>query len=42
MWTNWTGGGAISQTVMPTTNKTYTANFNTQDLLTMVTEPVAR
>ena len=35
MWTNWTGGGAISHTVAPTTNKTYTANFNTQYQLTM-------
>jgi Divergent InlB B-repeat domain len=35
VWTNWTGGGAISQTVAPTTNKTYTANFNTQYFLTM-------
>src|SRR4029077_4312410 len=30
VWTNWSGGGAISHTVAPTTNKTYTANFNTQ------------
>ena len=35
VWTNWTGGGAISHTVAPTTNKTYTANFNTQYYLTM-------
>ena len=35
MWSNWTGGGAISQTVAPTTNRTYTANFNTQYYLTM-------
>src|SRR5438270_753962 len=35
VWTNWTGGGAISHTVAPTTNKTYTANFNTQYFLTM-------
>ncbi len=34
-WMNWTGGGAISHTVAPTTNKTYTANFNTQYFLTM-------
>ena len=35
VWTSWTGGGAISHTVTPTTNKTYTANFNTQYFLTM-------
>jgi hypothetical protein len=35
VWTSWTGGGAISHTVAPTTNKTYTANFNTQYYLTM-------
>jgi hypothetical protein len=35
VWTSWTGGGAISHTVAPTTNKTYTANFNTQYFLTM-------
>jgi hypothetical protein len=35
VWTNWTGGGAISHTVAPTTNKTYTANFRTQYQLTM-------
>jgi len=35
VWTNWTGGGAISHTVAPTTNKVYTANFNTQYFLTM-------
>jgi Divergent InlB B-repeat domain len=34
-WSSWTGGGAISHTVAPTTNKTYTANFNTQYFLTM-------
>jgi len=33
--TSWTGGGAISHTVAPTTNKTYTAKFNTQYYLTM-------
>jgi hypothetical protein len=32
---NWTGGGAISHTVAPTTNNTYTANFRTQYQLTM-------
>ena len=35
VWTNWTGGGAISHTVVPTTNKTYTANFTTHYYLTM-------
>ena len=35
VWTNWTGGGVISHTVAPTTNKTYTANFRTQYRLTM-------
>ena len=35
VWTNWSSGGAISHTVAPTTNKTYTANFNTQYFLTM-------
>jgi len=35
VWTTWSGGGAISHTVAPTTNKTYTANFNLQYLLTM-------
>src|SRR5439155_1266609 len=35
VWMNWTGGGAISHTVAPTTNATYTANFNTQYYLTM-------
>jgi len=34
-WMNWSGGGAISHTVMPTTNKTYTATFRTQYYLTM-------
>jgi len=34
-WTNWSGGGTISHTVAPTTNNTYTANFNTQYFLTM-------
>ncbi|PYM00548.1 MAG: hypothetical protein DMF19_09170 [Verrucomicrobia bacterium] len=35
VWTNWSGGGAISHTVAPTTNKTYTATFTTQYYLTM-------
>ena len=34
-WVSWTGGGTISHTVTPTTNTTYTANFNTQYFLTM-------
>ena len=28
VWMNWSGGGAISHTVAPTTNKTYTAKFS--------------
>ena len=35
VWSNWSGGGAISHTVAPTTNKIYTATFNTQYFLTM-------
>ena len=35
VWSNWTGGGAISHTVAPTTNKIYTATFRTQYFLTM-------
>src|SRR4029079_14498422 len=35
VWTNWSGGGAISHTVAPTTNKTFTATFTTQYYLTM-------
>ena len=35
VWTSWSGGGTISHTVAPTTNNTYTANFNTQYFLTM-------
>jgi Divergent InlB B-repeat domain/Galactose oxidase, central domain/Kelch motif len=35
VWTKWSDGGAISHTVAPTTNKTYTATFNTQYYLTM-------
>src|SRR5438477_6135409 len=34
-WHNWSDGGAISHSVAPTTNKTYTANFTTQYYLTM-------
>ena len=34
-WSNWSGGGAISHTVAPTKNTTYTATFTTQYYLTM-------
>jgi hypothetical protein len=34
-WTSWSGGGAISRSVAPTTNNIYTANFSTQYYLTM-------
>ena len=35
VWTNWSGGGAISHTVTPAINTTYTATFRTQYYLTM-------
>jgi hypothetical protein len=35
VWTRWSDNGAISHTVAPTTNKTYTATFTTQYYLTM-------
>jgi ligand-binding sensor domain-containing protein len=35
VWTRWSDNGAISHTVAPTTNKTYTATFRTQYYLTM-------
>ena len=35
VWTKWSDNGAISHTVAPTTNKTYTATFTTQYYLTM-------
>ena len=35
VWSSWSGGGATSHTVAPTTNKTYTAAFMTQYYLTM-------
>ena len=35
VWTKWSDGGAISHTVAPTTNTTYTATFKTQYYLTM-------
>ena len=39
VWTTWGDGGAISHTVAPTTNKTYTATFTTQYFLTMTAGP---
>jgi hypothetical protein len=35
VWTRWSDGRAISPTVAPATNQTYTANFSTQYHLTM-------
>jgi len=35
VWSSWSDGGAISHTVAPTTNKTYTATFTKQYYLTM-------
>ena len=35
VWTKWNDNGAISHSVAPTTNKTYTATFSTQNYLTM-------
>src|SRR5206468_4840215 len=35
VWTKWSDKGAISHTVAPTTNTTYTATFRTQYYLTM-------
>jgi hypothetical protein len=35
VWSAWSGGGAISHSVAPTTTKTYTATFRTQYYLTM-------
>ena len=35
VWSNWSGGGAISHTVAPTTNNSYTATFKKQYYLTM-------
>jgi hypothetical protein len=34
-WSSWSDGGAISHTVTPTTDTTYTANFTAQYYLTM-------
>jgi uncharacterized repeat protein (TIGR02543 family) len=35
VWNSWSGGGAISHSIAPTKNTTYTANFATQYSLTM-------
>ncbi len=35
VWSSWSDGGAMSHTVTPTTNTTYTADFATQYYLTM-------
>jgi hypothetical protein len=35
VWSSWSDGGAISHTVTPTTNTTYTADFTTQYYLAM-------
>ena len=35
VWNTWSDGGAISHTVAPTSNKSYTAKFTTQYYLTM-------
>ena len=37
VWRSWSDGGAISHTITPTANKTYTASFNKQYYLTMTT-----
>jgi hypothetical protein len=37
VWGSWSDGGALSHTVIATTNITYTANFTTQYFLTMNT-----
>ncbi|HSK70056.1 MAG TPA: FG-GAP-like repeat-containing protein, partial [Pyrinomonadaceae bacterium] len=39
VWSNWSDGGAISHTVSPTSNITYTANFITQYQLTTNANP---
>jgi hypothetical protein len=36
-WSKWSDNGAVSHTVAPTTNKTYTSTFTTQYYLTMST-----
>ena len=45
VWSNWSDGGAISHTVSPTTNATYTANFDmacSVQGLTPITDPIAQ
>jgi hypothetical protein len=37
VWSKWSDHGALSHTVAPTTNTTYTATFKTQYYLTMTT-----
>jgi len=39
VWSSWSNGGSKSQTVSPIANTTYTANFTTQYLLTMIGGP---
>jgi uncharacterized repeat protein (TIGR02543 family) len=39
VWTKWSDNGTISHSVSPTTNKTYTATFNTQYYLTTTYGP---
>jgi N-acetylneuraminic acid mutarotase len=36
VWGKWSDHGTISHTIIPTTNKTYTATFQTQYFLTMI------
>ncbi|MFH1313982.1 MAG: YCF48-related protein [Candidatus Eisenbacteria bacterium] len=36
LWTSWSDGGAITHTVSPTSNQTFTAHLDTQYYLTMV------
>jgi len=36
LWKNWSDNGTLSHTVAPTTNKSYTASFNTQYYLTIM------
>jgi hypothetical protein len=39
VWDSWSDGGALSHTVSPRTNTTYTASFQTQYYLRMMTGP---
>jgi hypothetical protein len=39
VWSSWSDAGALSHTVTPATNITYTANFTTQYFLTMTAAP---